>query len=77
MNVALATAAGGEGDLTNDRLSSLRTVGSGFSSLIYKLDPHTGSRALRAKCSDVWAAYRDDNNLPEMLVKYLLIGGEP
>ena len=68
VNVALTTAAGGEGDLTNDRLSSLRTVGSGFSSLIYELDPRTGSRQLRAKCSSVWEAYKNDSKLPQMLV---------
>ena len=70
INVALTTAAGGEGDLTNDRLSSLRRVGSGFSSLIYDLDPHSGSRELRIKCSIVWDAYKNDKKLPQMLVNY-------
>jgi hypothetical protein len=67
VNVALTTAAGGEGDLTNDRLSSLRRVGSGFSSLIYDLGPHSGSRELRTKCSIVWDAYKNDKKLPQML----------
>lgn len=37
VTIALATAAGGEGDLTKDKLSNLRTVGSGFGALIYGL----------------------------------------
>ena len=68
VNVALATAAGGEDDLAYDRLSSLRTVASGFSSLIYRLKPDTGSHELRESCSSVWKAYKRDRNLPEMLV---------
>ena len=68
VNVALATAAGGEDDFANDRLSSLRTVGSGFSSLIYNLTPEIGFRELSARCSFVWTAYGNDKNLPKMLV---------
>ena len=68
VNVALATAAGGEDDFANDRLASLRTVGSGFSSLIYKLKKDTDFKELRARCTSVWTAYRNDRNLPEMLV---------
>ena len=68
VNLALTTAAGGEDDLTNDRLSSLRTVGSGFSSLIYKLRTETGFSELRDRCSSVWVAYKNDKNLPKMLV---------
>jgi hypothetical protein len=75
VNVALATAAGGEDDYANDRLSNLRTVGSGFASLIYKLPEDTGFEELARRCSSVWAAYRNDRNLPKMLVghiKYIL-----
>ena len=72
VNVALATAAGGEDDLANDRLSNLRTVGSGFSSLIYKLDPKTGFRALRKKLLSIWKALESDTNLPQMLVCELM-----
>ena len=68
INVALATAAGGEGDLANDRLSNLRTVGSGFSSLIYKLDPNTGFKDFCERCQSVWTAFEHDKNLPLMLV---------
>ena len=66
--MALATAAGGEDDLANDRLSSLRTVGSGFASLIYKLKENTGFQELAQRCSSVWEAYQNDRNLPKMLV---------
>ena len=40
VTIALATAVGGEDDLTKDKLSNLRTVGSGFRALIYEL-PYT------------------------------------
>ena len=68
VNVALATAAGGEGDMANDRLSNLRTVGSGFSSLIYGLDPNTGFSDLCKRCRSVWEAFESDKTLPHMLV---------
>ena len=68
VNVALATAAGGEDDYANDRLSDLRTVGSGFSSLIYKLREVTGFLGLAQRCSSVWTVLKDNRKLPEMLV---------
>ena len=68
VNVALATSAGGEDDFANDKLSSLRTVGSGFASLIYELKEDTGSLELRRRCSSVWAAFINYPNLPELLV---------
>ena len=71
--MALATAAGGEDDLANDRLSCLRTVGSGFSSLIYKLDPNTGFRDLRERCKSLWRAFENDKNLPLLLVGLILL----
>ncbi len=42
VNVALATAAGGEGDLAHDKLSRLRAVGSAFGPLIYTLPKEAG-----------------------------------
>ena len=68
VNVALATAAGGEDDFANDRLSNLRTVGSGFSSLIYKLEEVTGFHGLAQRCSSVWTAFKDNRKLPKILV---------
>ena len=68
VNVARATAAGGEDDFANDRLSSLRTVGSGYSSLIYNLKPDIGFQELCSRLVSVWKAYEVDKNLPQMLV---------
>ena len=68
VNVALATAAGGEDDLASDKLSALRTVGSGFGSLIYKLGSDVGFKELCDRLSSVWAAYRNDQRLPQTLV---------
>ena len=56
VNVALATAAGGEDDYANDRLSNLRTVGSGFGSLIYNVDEDIGFDELSQRCTSVWTA---------------------
>ena len=71
VNVALTTAAGGEDDFAHDRLSSLHTVGSGFSSLLYNLKSDTGFTELYERCSSVWKAYESDNNLLLLLVGHL------
>ena len=68
--MALATAAGGEDDFANDKLSSLRTVGSGFSSLIYNLKTDIDFQELYSRCSSVWNAYEKDRSLPKMLVNF-------
>ena len=71
VNVALATAVGGEGDFANDKLSNLRTVGTGFGSLIYNLKETTGFWELSQRCNSVWTALRDNKRLPKMLVSLL------
>ena len=68
MNVALATAAGGEGDLSHDKLSHLRTVGSGFASLIYNFPDDAGFVELKKACTSVWEALDKNENLPKFLV---------
>ena len=68
VNVALATAAGGEGDLSHDRLSHLRTVGSGFASLIYNFPESAGFVQLKEACKSVWDALEKNENLPKLLV---------
>lgn len=68
VRVALSTAAGGEGDLANDLLSSLRTVGSGFGSLIYNLRPTAGFSAFRDHCKSLWDSLEHTPNLPKLLV---------
>ena len=71
--MALATAAGGEGDFANDRLSDLRTVGSGFGSLIYNLKEDTGFKELSKRCESLWKVLEDNRCLPEMLVSNRLL----
>ena len=68
VNVALATAAGGEDDFAHDRLSSLRAVGSGFGSLIYKLPKNAGYHELSIRFYSLWEALRNNPKLPQMLV---------
>ena len=70
VNVALATAAGGEGDLQHDRLSHLRTVGSGFASLIYSDSDDAGFFELKKACTSVWEALNKNPNLPMLLVSF-------
>ena len=66
--MALATAAGGEGDLSHDKLSHLRTVGSGFASLIYNFPEDAGFFELKNACTSVWDALDKNENLPKLLV---------
>ncbi len=68
ITIALATAAGGEDDFTRDRLSNLRTVGKGFSALIYKLPQDMGYKELEARCKSLWEALHQDPRLPKLLV---------
>ena len=68
VNIALATAAGGEGDFTTDKLSYLRTVGSGFGPLIYKLPKDADYHLLQYHCKDLWETLEEAGNLPEILV---------
>ena len=68
VTIALATAAGGEDDFTHDRLSNLRTVGSGFATLIYRLPEKTGYKELEKRCVSLWEALQRKQNLPSMMV---------
>ena len=68
VNVALATAAGGEGDLSHDRFSYLRTVGSGFASLIYNFPEDADFFKLKEACKSVWDALDKNENLPKLIV---------
>ena len=73
VNVALATAAGGEDDLAHDRLSNLRTVGSMFGSLIYKLPTNVGYADLAKRWDSLWQTLQNSEDLPEKLVRSLRI----
>ena len=68
VNVALATAAGGEDDFAHDRLSDLRTVGSGFGSLIYNLPKTSGYRELSQRCTFLWESLENNPLLSKKLV---------
>ena len=68
VNISLATAAGGEDALTRDKLSNLRTVGSGFGALIYQLPSDAGYTALVDRCKTLWETLRSAPNLPDMMV---------
>ena len=68
VNVALSTAVGGEDDFACDRLSNLRTVGSGFGCLIYNLPKRAGYRELVQQCTLLWDAIQKNPLLPQMLV---------
>ena len=72
VNVALATAAGGEDDLAHDKLSNLQTVGSGFGALIYKLQDNAGYADLAKRCESLWEALENDRELPDKLVSGLI-----
>ena len=69
VTVALATAAGGEGDMTTDKLSFLRTVGSGFGPLIYRLPKDTDYHRLHQDlCKTSWVTLESAPGLPNMMV---------
>ena len=72
VTVALATAAGGEGDLAHDRLSHLRTVCSGFASLIYHIRETDGYMQLMEGCKSLWKALEKNPNLPKLLVRVFM-----
>ena len=68
VTIALATASAGEDDYTRDRLSNLRTIGSGFSRLIYSLPPDTNYMQLVRYCTSLWDMLKRDADLPQKLV---------
>ena len=68
VNIALATAAGGEDDLTRDKLSNLRTIGSGFGPLIYELPKTAGYHVLQEHCQSLWDTLKHAPQLPKIMV---------
>lgn len=68
VSVALTTAAGGEDDLSNDKLFHLRVVGTGFASLIYSIPENAGFNELKEACEEVWNALEKSEKLPSLLV---------
>ena len=68
VTVALATAAGGEDALTQDKLSGLRTIGTSFESIIYTLPTTAGYKQLLSSCQTLVRTIRKNRNLPTLLV---------
>ena len=56
--------------MTTDKLSFLRTVGSGFGPLIYKLPQNASYQTLQELCKTLWETLEKAPNLPEMMVSY-------
>ena len=69
VSVALHTSAG-EGDLSSDRLSHLKVVGSGFGPLIYGLKEDSSFESFSEQCKAVWKAVEYTPKLPSLLVCY-------
>ena len=67
VSVALHTSAG-EGDLSSDKLSNLKTVGSGFGPLIYGLKHECTFESFQEACEGVWQAVGETEKLPRLLV---------
>ena len=55
-------------DMTTDKLSFLRTVGSGFGPLIYRLPQNADYHKLQELCKFLWVTLETNPNLPEMMV---------
>ena len=70
VTVALNNPTSGEDSLTNDKLSSLRAVGSGFGYLIYELKEDSDFDALTRGCRFVWEAMQQTPRLPQYLVRF-------
>ena len=68
VTIALSTATGGEDALTQDKLSNLRTVGSGYGPLLYSLHNTAGFQELSSCCTYVWKALETKPDLPNILV---------
>ena len=69
VDVALHTSAG-EGDLANDNLSRLTTVGNGYCPLIYDLKSDSSFEDFMECCMKVWDALQLTRDLQEKLVSY-------
>ena len=54
--------------MTTDKLLFLRTVGSGFGPLIYRLKQNASYKTLQELCKTLWVTLETAPNLPEMMV---------
>ena len=67
VSVALHTSAG-EGDLSSDKLSNLKTVGSCYGPLIFYPREDATLASFQERCKEVWKAMEDVPNLSKLLV---------
>ena len=58
--------------MTTDKLSFLRTVGSGFGPLIYKLNKTASYQQLQEHCKTIWETLKHAPDLPEIMVMFVL-----
>ena len=70
VTIALSTATGGEDALTQDKLSNIRTAGSGYGPLLYSLQSTAGFQELSNCCTYVWKVLETKPDLPIILVSY-------
>ena len=68
VNIAMATTTIAD-DVVCDKLSTLRTVGSAFGSLIYNLPVKEGYQTLCERCKLLWKALDNNKSLPKLLVR--------
>ena len=71
VSIALHTSVE-EGDLSSDRLSHLKVVGSGFGPLIYGLKNDPNFESFQQGCEAVWKAIDQTPNLPKLLVSSVI-----
>lgn len=71
VTIALHTSVE-EGDLSSDRLSHLKVIGSGFGPLIYGLKNDPSFESFQQGCQEVWEAIDEAENLPKLLVSHCL-----
>lgn len=70
VNVALHTSAG-EGAFSSDKLSNLKTVGTGYGPLIYDLPDDSSFEVFQHRCETVWESMlqqKQKYSLPDLLV---------
>ena len=67
VKIALGTV-GSESECNTDKLSYLRTVGSGFGLLIYKLPKDADYVLLHEHCKELWETLEQTGIIPEIMV---------
>ncbi len=70
VSVALHTSAG-EGALSSDKLSHLKTVATGYGPLIYDVKAMSSFEFFQSRCEAVWESMEKTSDLPELLVWYI------